>query len=329
VCETSNDWDERVSRLRKEKHEIGLPLAEVREVDDYLDREWDIKHVTPESWQERLFALPHALQSEFIGVLDQRSELSFNEQVIPAELEKRFYDLMSNHSINGLMHSQKHVFILGGLVWVTAVIKRLGIHGTLLDIGCHTGYQTRWYAEKLGLRVTGADFSCGAIRNAKRYSAEIPNLDFHEWDINTPCPLEEKFDVVVCSDVITESRVSVPLLEIVSTCLKDNGIFMCLGNMTSIGNASSLQQEARDHGFQYGIADVIGGNTGAEWDSRPAILFTKAPKTAIPDDILRVSSTGWDEAGFPIYANSHSIEKEKSIAYFRAYNTEKSEKGRS
>ncbi len=325
MSETSNDWDERLSRLRKEKHEIGLPLAEVRQVEAYLKSKWDIAFQSHEDWEDRLCELPDELGEEFVEVMNSRADLIADCLPVPPQIEKKFYDLLSHPDINGIMHSQKTVCILGGLVWVTAVIQRLGLSGSLLDLGCHTGYQSQWYAEHMGLDVTGVDFSLRAIDAAKDICASNGSLEFLEWDISYPFPRQQTFDIVVCSDILGEySEQSNSLIELVSDRLNDDGVFISIGNEPMVTNAQALQREASKHDLQFGVCDVIGGFDGDTFGGKPVLLLTKRKGLEVPEDISRQFFTGWETTGFPDFANSTIPPSEKSLAYFRAYNIEKS-----
>lgn len=80
--------------------------------------------------------------------------------------------------------------------------RRLGdVRGLeLLDLGCGTGRMSRWFADQ-GARVTGLDFSAGALAIARSESRE-GNPTYQQGSI-FELPFENAFDVVFVWGVIT------------------------------------------------------------------------------------------------------------------------------
>lgn len=66
---------------------------------------------------------------------------------------------------------------------------------TLLDIGCASGDDCTYFADK-GYRVTGIDFSPKSIELAKK---KYPALEFLEWDILELRKMSRQFDAVWCA----------------------------------------------------------------------------------------------------------------------------------
>lgn len=187
----NNEIAERLKTLRflhGNRNQITLKLSELRELDRYLHEEWGIKVRSHEQNNEELNYLPERLCNRFVPVLNKRADLINAGEAVPVRLEKRFYDMLAIDSIGGIMHSRKRAFILEGISWVTAVLSKLKIRHSVLDIGCHTGYQTKYYATKLDVDVVGVDRNKKAISRAKVAGNGVKNLDFLAWDFTKKIP---------------------------------------------------------------------------------------------------------------------------------------------
>ena len=96
---------ETLRRLRKNKQEIGLSLSDLNQLDDYLQEEWGIRFIDDDL--ERLEQLPEELRDEFGVLYEKRVDCVENDVSIPLEQETRFYDLVAQNPLNGIVHSEK------------------------------------------------------------------------------------------------------------------------------------------------------------------------------------------------------------------------------
>ena len=100
-------------------------------------------------------------------------------------------------------------------------IKNIPSGGKILDLGCGTGRDSRWFSEK-GFDVTGVDFSKEMLKIAKRIA---PKAKFILQDISR-LEIKEKFDGVWCSFVLLHSRKKdiFSILKKIRRLLKKNGV---------------------------------------------------------------------------------------------------------
>jgi glycosyltransferase involved in cell wall biosynthesis/SAM-dependent methyltransferase len=95
---------------------------------------------------------------------------------------------------------------------------------TVLEAGCGTGLGARLFLAAGASRVVGLDYSHEALAVA-RGRVNDHRAEFHRWDLNqTPLPLEgERFDVVVCLEVLEHVREQRGLLAELHRVLKPGG----------------------------------------------------------------------------------------------------------
>jgi SAM-dependent methyltransferase len=71
---------------------------------------------------------------------------------------------------------------------------------TVLEIGCGTGFNTLWLADRAQF-VVGVDISEGMLRKARHRLGE-QNVRLLQADITKPWPLEQAFDLIVANLVL-------------------------------------------------------------------------------------------------------------------------------
>ncbi len=107
--------------------------------------------------------------------------------------ELGYYDFMA--------YLEVPFFNIGGAPSIDLLVERCGItEGShVLDVGCGTGGNAAYLAERYGCRVTGIDISELMVEQAKRRASKLDKLelDFHigdAYDLGFP---DESFDVVL------------------------------------------------------------------------------------------------------------------------------------
>jgi len=70
----------------------------------------------------------------------------------------------------------------------------------ILEVGCGNGWLAAQLARNTKNNVTGIDIDNTMIEQAKRVFANLPNLDFIEFDFNNEYFEEQKFDIVILAD---------------------------------------------------------------------------------------------------------------------------------
>lgn len=94
----------------------------------------------------------------------------------------------------------------------------------VLELGCGTGKNTQWLAEK-ATHVTAVDFSEEMIKKAKE-KITADNIDFIIADIKQPLPFSDSsFNLVTCNLVLEHIQNLQPVFSEVSRVLTDTGKF--------------------------------------------------------------------------------------------------------
>jgi SAM-dependent methyltransferase len=311
---------ETLRRLRMNKHEIGLSLSDLSQLDNYLQEKWDIRLDNIEGPIERLKQLPEKLRDEFLMLYDERVDCFENDVPIPLESETRFYDVIAQDPLNGIVHSQKRPIILDGMAWVRSLLRHLKMDGPMLDIGCHTGYQSIWFASQLEMKVDAVDRSAKAISYAQEKSRGLSNVLFEVWDYHGDDVRGGKYDVIICSDACpTDIDEYQAFLKTLSGLLEDDGVVILIDILMEWFDPKPLQQCALEEGFGFGVCDVVGGWNGMSFGSRGVLALVMGGSDLFPDEMEDDWVEGWDRSGFQDYANSDNVPpSQKSLAYFRA-----------
>lgn len=107
--------------------------------------------------------------------------------------------------------------------WTTAVSRRLGKSSlSVLDYGCGTGDHVTYPLACRGHRVLGVDFHDASVREASR-RYQLPALSFRTAEIEDLLKQGERFDLVVCSEVLEHLREPRPFLEAINRLLAPGG----------------------------------------------------------------------------------------------------------
>lgn len=94
----------------------------------------------------------------------------------------------------------------------------------VLEIGCGTGLNTTWLAERAA-HVTAVDFSEGMLRKASQRVGSA-NVTFQVHDITKPWPFkEEAYDLAVASLVLEHVEALGPIFQEAHCVLKPKGLF--------------------------------------------------------------------------------------------------------
>lgn len=107
---------------------------------------------------------------------------------------------------------------------VDAVNGRVGESAKILDVGCGNGIISL-HLGKLGFDVTGIDVSEKTIGNARKNN-QYPNVKFYVKSAEDLVASGEKFDAIICSEVLEHLRNPGALLSVLSQSLTDDGILI-------------------------------------------------------------------------------------------------------
>lgn len=119
--------------------------------------------------------------------------------------------------------------------------KNIGTGKKVLDIGCRNGVLTKHFAD--GNTIWGVDIDPVALGEAKDLLQEKnPHNKFFVMDLLGDWEelLNEKFDVIVCGEVLEHLYFPEKVVEKVAKHLKEGGIFL-----GSVPNAFSLKNRVR------------------------------------------------------------------------------------
>ena len=157
-------------KIVQDKLLLALPFAQVIAIDTYLKDEWSIKlPPDPEKFEKELLkAAGGKLRKDYNTLNDKQANYLESGEAIPPALEQKFYDLIADEKIAGLIHSKKRTFILDAAALIISLIKNLTVSGPILDIGCSIGYHCGVVGKFARLDITGIDSSKKTISEAKR-----------------------------------------------------------------------------------------------------------------------------------------------------------------
>lgn len=110
------------------------------------------------------------------------------------------------------------------------VARLVGKNKTILEVGCGPGSQSRVFREQLGCDVVGIEIDPARAEKARTYCREVHVANLDADDLGNFLK-EEKFDVVVCADVLEHLRHPEALLLRLKDFLKPDGYLV-----TSIPN---------------------------------------------------------------------------------------------
>jgi O-antigen biosynthesis protein len=126
---------------------------------------------------------------------------------------------------------------------------------TCLDVGCWTGNLGKALIEKKGCRVDGADRDIKALQKARsRGYRNVFLVDFNRE--NSVFEMEEKYDFIICADVLEHLVNPGKVLEKLRNCLKDGGrIIISVPNIAFIQQRLEILLGKFNYSSQGGIMD--------------------------------------------------------------------------
>jgi len=125
-----------------------------------------------------------------------------------------------------LKHTEYHHFP-GGLKKLEFIVQTLCGLGrepadvSVLDVGCGNG-SIAFPIASLGCRVLGVDVDAGSIEHANRTN-RFPNARFQLVE-GSGFELGERFDLVICSEVLEHLHEPVPLVRTIAQLMKNDGL---------------------------------------------------------------------------------------------------------
>lgn len=107
--------------------------------------------------------------------------------------------------------------------YIAKVLKEtLPPNGRVLDVGCGNGVISR-HLGRLGFQVLGVDVSEKTIETARSLTKNLPNVQFQTKSAEELVASGEKYDAVICSEVLEHLHDPGSLLNVLYQTLTDNG----------------------------------------------------------------------------------------------------------
>ncbi|MBE9571653.1 MAG: glycosyltransferase [Proteobacteria bacterium] len=129
----------------------------------------------------------------------------------------------------------------------TKILKLVGKGKYVLEIGCATGYMTRYLKEELGCRVFCVEIDPESAQKARPYCEELLIEDIERLDIGGALK-DRRFDVVILADVVEHLKDPRSILEKLRHFLGDTGyILLSIPN----GAHGSMALELLDGKWEY------------------------------------------------------------------------------
>lgn len=127
----------------------------------------------------------------------------------------------------------------------TVVLSFVERGSRVLEVGCATGYMTRYLSENMGCLVDCIDIDKDALRSASQYAQKTTHADVQYFNFES---LTDSYDVVLFADVLEHLKNPEAVLLRCSKCLRHGG--RVIASIPNIGHISVVNELA--HGsFEY------------------------------------------------------------------------------
>jgi O-antigen biosynthesis protein len=114
------------------------------------------------------------------------------------------------------------------------VARLVGKNKTVLEIGCGPGSQSKVFRGQLGCNVVGIEIDASRAKEARKYCREVHVANLDTDDLSQLLK-EERFDVVVCADVLEHLRDPEAVLRSLKSFLNVNGYLVAsIPNVTHV-----------------------------------------------------------------------------------------------
>lgn len=173
---------------------------------------------------------------------------------------------------SGTRNVYDYDFDLEGNRSASRVARLVGRNKSVLEVGCGPGSQSRVFKEKLGCGVVGIEIDPARAEKARAHCRAVHVANLETDDLTTILG-DEKFDVVVCADVLEHLRTPGTLLRRLKDFLKADGYLV-----TSIPNVThaSIVYEMIHGRFAYRDEGLL--------DSTHVTLFSRASALSVIED---------------------------------------------
>jgi 2-polyprenyl-3-methyl-5-hydroxy-6-metoxy-1,4-benzoquinol methylase len=129
----------------------------------------------------------------------------------------------------------------------TRAVRLVGTGKSVLELGCATGYVSRLLVEQAGCRVTGVDCNPEAAADARRFCERVILGDLDDLDYGRELGAE-RFDVILCGDVLEHLKRPDRTLAALRPFLRDGGYVVA--SIPNVAHASVVTELLGGH-FSY------------------------------------------------------------------------------
>lgn len=307
-----------LEKIQRDKTTIALELTEVRMIDQRLEQGWGIGFV------EEVQSLPELLKP----VTDREAVERFTRAKAKVEANHEntaaldaatavLYDTIADRALLGPITTQRRHFILDGICAAIGLVRRLGIGGTIIDVGCHAGFVGSILSEVLNRPVVGIDPSAVAIVLGRSYLKNNQELELVHAGI--PWETSARFGVVVAIDSMPTSESEVgPFLMGISDILDYGGIALICSQYWVDASTDVTRRQLSAANLGFGYADIVGGygSVPREFGAEGVVVLIKGGKRILPRMLRTAMESEWKQ--FATYANGFVHNREKTQAFARA-----------
>lgn len=219
-----------------------------------------------------------------------------------------------NDQFHELIKEYSYPLTLEGTDTASRTLRLVGTDKRVLELGCSVGTQSRVLRQDLNCDVTGIEINPAAADQAKSYCSKVIVGNLDELDFNSVLS-QEKFDVVLCADVLEHLYNPTMLLSKVKPLIDENGYLVA--SLPNIVHAAVIFEMLRGK-FNYSQKGLL-DNSHIRFFTRTTIIdsFSAA---GFKIDLLERGYARESETEFPI--RNLNIEDKQVIEYIRTHNEE-------
>lgn len=298
--------------LASNKDRIAISAIDAKWIDQTILKRWQINFVeTADGLEEYLSSIDDAQ----VRTLGLSSLASATHSVKGGGSESAVYEAMCEPILSGIFASMRRHFLIDSIALTVAIVRKLGITGPILDVGCHVGIFPDLLHGLIDNHITGLEPVQLAITTAIQRIEKSERINFIHGKI--PWSVEQRFDLITAIDSMPSSfSERAVFLHGLSDLLEDGGIAIIVSQHWVDADVKALRRQLTSCNFGFGLADVIGGYGGmpTTFDTEGCVVLVKAGKQAFPRKVYEEIENYWH--AFQSYANDTRTPKREKIQTF-------------
>jgi SAM-dependent methyltransferase len=309
------DNEKMLRDLASNKDRIAISAIDAKWIDQTILKRWQIDFFeTVDGIEEFLSSIDDA-QVRSLGL---SSLASAKRSVKGGGDESAVYEAMCEPILSGIFASTRRHFLIDSIALTVAIVRKLGITGPILDVGCHVGIFPDLLHGLIENHITGLEPVQLAIKTATQRIEKSEKIEFIYGKI--PWAVEQRFDLITAIDSMPSSfSERAVFLHGLSDLLEDGGIAIIVSQHWVDADVTALRRQLTSCNFGFGLADVVGGYGGmpTEFDIEGCVVLVKMGKQAFPRKVYEEMENYWNV--FQNYANdTRTPKREKTQTFHRA-----------